>query len=162
MTVGVVGGACTDVTQVFYEVSKFEKREKLGDILMSCNPKDRTLVFVKTKKNADFLATYLSHQGLPTTSIHGENKLFQQFFTFKKTNFILQATGFSENESRLSLISAPGKCRFLWLRTWLPEVWTSRVLRTSSTSTCLMEWTTMFTGSYKIKGFLLLFYKRIL
>jgi len=72
VTVGVVGGACTDVTQVFHEVSKFEKREKLGDILAGCDPKDKTLVFVKTKKNADFLATYLSHQGLPTTSIHGD------------------------------------------------------------------------------------------
>jgi len=70
--VGVVGGACTDVAQNFYEVSKFEKREKLKEILTECNPKDKTLVFVKTKKNADFLATYLSHQGLPTTSIHGD------------------------------------------------------------------------------------------
>ena len=72
MTVGVVGGACTDVTQNFYQVSKFEKREQLKEILTACNPKDMTLVFVKTKKNADFLATYLSHQGLPTTSIHGK------------------------------------------------------------------------------------------
>jgi len=72
VTVGVVGGACTDVTQNFYEVSKFEKREKLKEILTACSPEDRTLVFVKTKKNADFIATYLSHQGLPTTSIHGD------------------------------------------------------------------------------------------
>merc|ERR1712212_544205 len=33
---------------------------------------ERTLVFVKTKRNADFLATYLSEEGLPTTSIHGD------------------------------------------------------------------------------------------
>ena len=32
---------------------------------------DRTLVFVETKRNADFLATYLSQAGFPTTSIHG-------------------------------------------------------------------------------------------
>merc|ERR1712179_125365 len=36
------------------------------------NPRERTLVFVKTKRNADFLATYLSEEGLPTTSIHGD------------------------------------------------------------------------------------------
>merc|ERR1711962_1115355 len=35
-------------------------------------PKERTLIFVQTKKNADFLATYLSGEGLPTTSIHGD------------------------------------------------------------------------------------------
>lgn len=33
---------------------------------------DRTLVFVETKRNADFLATFLSNEGLPTTSIHGD------------------------------------------------------------------------------------------
>ena len=32
---------------------------------------DRTLVFVETKRNADFLASYLSQEGFPTTSIHG-------------------------------------------------------------------------------------------
>merc|ERR1712080_770110 len=31
-----------------------------------------TLVFVKTKKNADFIATHLSGEGFPTTSIHGD------------------------------------------------------------------------------------------
>ena len=33
---------------------------------------DRTLVFVETKKNADFLAAFLSGEGFPTTSIHGD------------------------------------------------------------------------------------------
>lgn len=33
---------------------------------------ERTLVFVEQKKNADFLATFLSSEGLPTTSIHGD------------------------------------------------------------------------------------------
>ena len=32
---------------------------------------DRTLVFVETKRNADFLASFLSQEGFPTTSIHG-------------------------------------------------------------------------------------------
>lgn len=33
VAVGIVGGACTDVEQTFYKVSKFEKRPKLLDIL---------------------------------------------------------------------------------------------------------------------------------
>ena len=33
---------------------------------------DRTLVFVETKRNADFLASALSSEGFPTTSIHGD------------------------------------------------------------------------------------------
>ena len=33
---------------------------------------DRVLVFVETKRNADFLASYLSQENFPTTSIHGD------------------------------------------------------------------------------------------
>jgi len=74
LQVGLVGGACTDVKQSFHQASKFEKRDKLLKILQdpTRNPRERTLVFVKTKRNADFLATYLSEEGLPTTSIHGD------------------------------------------------------------------------------------------
>ena len=32
---------------------------------------DRVLVFVETKRNADFLACLLSQEQFPTTSIHG-------------------------------------------------------------------------------------------
>jgi len=72
VTIGMVGGACSDVAQTFHQVERFEKREKLKDLMSECNPKDKTLVFVKTKKNADFVATFLSGEGLPTTSIHGD------------------------------------------------------------------------------------------
>lgn len=53
------------------EVEKFAKRDKLRELLSDAGT-DRTLVFVETKKNADFLATFLSGEGLPTTSIHGD------------------------------------------------------------------------------------------
>ena len=69
-TVGLVDGACTDVSQEFHEVSRFDKREKLRDLLSECSPKEKILVFVKTKKTADFIATHLSGEGFPATSIH--------------------------------------------------------------------------------------------
>ena len=74
LTVGMVGGACSDVKQTFHEVAKFDKRAKLEELMQDPerDPKERTLIFVQTKKNADFLATYLSGEGLPTTSIHGD------------------------------------------------------------------------------------------
>merc|ERR1712240_39034 len=74
LTVGLVGGACSDVEQHFYQVEKHDKREKLEELLNDPDrdPKERTLIFVQTKKNADFLATYLSGEGLPTTIIHGD------------------------------------------------------------------------------------------
>ena len=67
LTVGLVGGACSDVAKNFYEVAKLDKREKLEELLQdpARDPKERTLIFVKTKRNADFLATYLSGEGLP-------------------------------------------------------------------------------------------------
>merc|ERR1711972_917643 len=74
VTIGLVGGACSDIRQEFHEVPKFEKRTKLEELMQDPerDPKERTLIFVQTKKNADFLATYLSGEGLPTTSIHGD------------------------------------------------------------------------------------------
>ena len=91
LTVGLVGGACVDVEQSFHEVEKFAKRDKLEELMNDAarDPKERTLIFVKvckgvftngvelvffpqTKKNADFLASHLSQEGLPTTSIHGD------------------------------------------------------------------------------------------
>jgi len=74
LTVGLVGGACSDVAQEFHQVAKFDKREKLQEILQDPerDPTERTLVFVQTKKNADFIATFLSGEGIPTTSIHGD------------------------------------------------------------------------------------------
>ena len=71
LTIGIVGGASTDVEQTFYEVEKFGKRDKLVELLREIGTKT-TLVFVETKKNADFLATFLSSEGFPTTSIHGD------------------------------------------------------------------------------------------
>ena len=52
-TIGLVGGACSDVEQAFYEVAKFDKREKLEEILndASRDPTERTLIFVQVILN---------------------------------------------------------------------------------------------------------------
>ncbi|WAR23006.1 DDX4-like protein [Mya arenaria] len=71
LTIGNVGGANTDVSQHVYEVDRLGKREKLVEILTDAG-KDKVLVFVEQKRNADFLASYLSQTGFPTTSIHGD------------------------------------------------------------------------------------------
>merc|ERR1711875_53983 len=56
----------------------------------------RTLIFVQTKKNTDFLATHLSQEGLPTTSIHGDRlqrEREEALFDFRAGTFpILVAT----------------------------------------------------------------------
>ncbi|XP_032592526.1 ATP-dependent RNA helicase vasa [Drosophila grimshawi] len=70
VAIGVVGGACSDVQQTFHELKKFDKRSKLMDILQE--GADGTIVFVETKRGADFLASILSETKFPTTSIHGD------------------------------------------------------------------------------------------
>lgn len=71
IAVGVIGGACADVEQKIYEVSRFDKRKKLTEILMAGDP-EGTMIFVEQKRNADFLASYLSETKISTTSIHGD------------------------------------------------------------------------------------------
>ena len=70
--VGLVGGACSDVTQTFFQVSQYEKREKLLENIRDISGKAKTLVFVETKKTADFIASYMCQSGFATTSIHGD------------------------------------------------------------------------------------------
>jgi superfamily II DNA/RNA helicase len=57
LAVGIVGGACSDVKQDFIAVSRKGKRAELDKILgdPARDPAERVLIFVQTKKNADFL-----------------------------------------------------------------------------------------------------------
>ncbi|XP_053304033.1 probable ATP-dependent RNA helicase DDX4 [Spea bombifrons] len=73
VVVGQVGGACSDVEQTILEVGEFEKKNKLVDILQNIG-NDRTMVFVKTKKKADYIATFLCQENIQTTSIHGDRE----------------------------------------------------------------------------------------
>ncbi|KAM6892904.1 putative ATP-dependent RNA helicase DDX4 [Lycodopsis pacificus] len=73
LAVGVVGGACSDVEQTFIQVTKFSKREQLVDILKTTGT-ERTMVFVETKRQADFIAALLCQEMVPTTSIHGDRE----------------------------------------------------------------------------------------
>lgn len=72
ITIGIVGGACSDVGQEFLQVERSEKRGKLLEILRDSPEGEKVLVFCNNKKGADFLAASLSAQGVSTTSIHGD------------------------------------------------------------------------------------------
>ncbi|KAL0278720.1 UNVERIFIED_CONTAM: hypothetical protein PYX00_000457 [Menopon gallinae] len=73
LAVGVVGGACTDVEQRFYPISKFDKRTKLIELLGE-RGSGKTLVFVEKKRTADIIAAYLSEKDYPATSMHGDRE----------------------------------------------------------------------------------------
>ncbi|XP_068620718.1 ATP-dependent RNA helicase vasa [Battus philenor] len=71
IAVGIVGGASTDVEQIFHQISKYEKQNMLKKLIEE-NDGKRVLVFVETKRNADFIAAMLSGQQMLTSSIHGD------------------------------------------------------------------------------------------
>ncbi|XP_076298871.1 ATP-dependent RNA helicase vasa [Lasioglossum baleicum] len=75
LAVGIVGGACTDVAQNFYEVEKCKKQNMLRDILereKDAGTLDGTLIFVEMKRKVDFIAVFLSENNYPATTIHGD------------------------------------------------------------------------------------------
>lgn len=72
VAVGEIGGACKDVTQTFIEVNKFSKKKALVAMLNETNDCQGTIVFVEQKRQADFIAAFLSELNYPTTSIHGD------------------------------------------------------------------------------------------
>ncbi|KAM4808337.1 putative ATP-dependent RNA helicase DDX4 [Rhinophrynus dorsalis] len=73
VVVGQVGGACSDVEQTILEVKEYSKKDKLIEILQNIG-NERTMVFVSTKKKADFMATLLCQERVRTTSIHGDRE----------------------------------------------------------------------------------------
>jgi len=77
VAIGVVGGASTDVEQRFIEVGRKEKKDKLLELLND-HGSTRTLIFVETKRQADFLSVFLSEKKYPTTSIHGDREQCQR------------------------------------------------------------------------------------
>ena len=63
LTVGLVGGACIDVEQSFHEVAKFDKREKLEELMQdpARDPKERTLIFVQVQNSDSRLCIFNDH-----------------------------------------------------------------------------------------------------
>jgi probable ATP-dependent RNA helicase DDX4 len=71
LTIGVVGGANTDVAQTIYKISRLQKREKCVELLNEIG-NEKTMIFVDQKKGADVLAFYLIQKGYKVTTIHGD------------------------------------------------------------------------------------------
>ncbi|XP_066567581.1 putative ATP-dependent RNA helicase DDX4 isoform X2 [Amia ocellicauda] len=73
VAVGQIGGACSDVEQTILQVEQYSKRQKLVEVLQATGT-ERTMVFVETKRKADFIAICLCQENIPTTSIHGDRE----------------------------------------------------------------------------------------
>ncbi|KDO19091.1 hypothetical protein SPRG_15570, partial [Saprolegnia parasitica CBS 223.65] len=71
LTVGRVGAASKDVKQTVVYVDPQDKEDYLIRFLNQVQD-GLILVFVETKRAADFLEDMLCHEGFPATSIHGD------------------------------------------------------------------------------------------
>ncbi|RMZ91394.1 hypothetical protein DV736_g1364, partial [Chaetothyriales sp. CBS 134916] len=69
--VGRAGSTHMNIKQNVMWVESNLKQQALYDLLISMPP-SRTLIFVKSKKTADFVDDFLFNMGLPSTSIHSD------------------------------------------------------------------------------------------
>ncbi|EXJ78698.1 hypothetical protein A1O1_09100 [Capronia coronata CBS 617.96] len=77
VSIGRTGSVHINVKQNIMWTDKDKKKEALYDLLISMPP-SRTLVFVRSKKTADFVDDYLFNMGLPSTSIHSDRTQFER------------------------------------------------------------------------------------
>jgi ATP-dependent RNA helicase DDX3X len=70
--IGRSGAVHNEVAQKVVYVERQLKQKALYDLLIDMPPA-RTMVFVKSKKTADFLDDFLFNQGMPSTSIHSDS-----------------------------------------------------------------------------------------
>merc|ERR1719238_927708 len=118
VSVGMVGALCSDVNQEFIKVGRDDKREKLEEILQKedRDPQERTLVFVETKKSADFLSAISARRICPPPP---------------STETVSSLRG-----TRLWTISRLARSPSWWRPLWLPGDWTSPGWAASSITTC--------------------------
>lgn len=73
--VGFVGGANVSVTQTILAIPKKEQFKHIKEIAEGVkNSGNKTLIFVETKRQADFIASKLCQMKFPSTSIHGDRQ----------------------------------------------------------------------------------------
>ncbi|KAI8377672.1 P-loop containing nucleoside triphosphate hydrolase protein [Radiomyces spectabilis] len=72
LSVGRVGATSENITQKIEYVEDEDKRSVILDILQAEADPGLTLIFVETKRMADYLSDFLLGNGYPATSIHGD------------------------------------------------------------------------------------------
>ncbi|GMR53788.1 hypothetical protein PMAYCL1PPCAC_23983, partial [Pristionchus mayeri] len=80
IVVDKIGAANKCITQDFMQVERRTKKSKLLEMVGIDMEifKQKTLIFVSSKKMADSLGVFLSESGIPTTTIHGDREQAQR------------------------------------------------------------------------------------
>ena len=77
LSVGVVGGACKEVTQYFEEVKGKDKKNRAVNLLKKMTGQ-KTLIFLRTKHKAGRLCDQLCREGFASGAIHGNRSQAQR------------------------------------------------------------------------------------
>ena len=76
LTIGRVGSTTDLITQTLEYVDEYDKRGMLHEKLQEIT--GLSLVFVETKKTADYIEDFLYRNGYAATSIHGDKSQFER------------------------------------------------------------------------------------
>ena len=115
VSIGQVGLIPSDLELVFEWVKHYDKEKRLIELLSEIES-GLVLIFVETKREADFLDGKLHEKGFPTTSIHGDRTQSERqeaLFSFRSgRNPILIATrGLDVGAARATtLLMSPYVC----------------------------------------------------
>jgi len=82
LTVGRVGSTTSNITQQLIQCDDNDKKDRLVDLLR--NMSGLTLIFVQTKRTADYLEDELSELGVNTCAIHGDRTQHDREFALRQ------------------------------------------------------------------------------
>ncbi|CAF3351153.1 unnamed protein product [Rotaria socialis] len=89
LAVGILGGANEDISQTIELVQQANKKDRLFELLEANLKSERCLIFVETKRSADYIGALLSQRNFMSTTMHGDRtqrqrvEAVQQFTTGK-------------------------------------------------------------------------------
>ncbi|CAF3249172.1 unnamed protein product [Rotaria sp. Silwood2] len=72
LAVGILGGANEDIAQTIELVPQASKKDRLFQLLEDNLKSERCLIFVETKRSADYIGALLSQRNFMSTTMHGD------------------------------------------------------------------------------------------
>ncbi|CAG7718464.1 unnamed protein product [Allacma fusca] len=72
VAIGTVGGACHDIQQIVYKVDRYDKTNKLLEIMREIQLDEKIIIFCERKFNSVHLTTALSNFGFMATTLNSD------------------------------------------------------------------------------------------
>ncbi|CAF0910812.1 unnamed protein product [Adineta ricciae] len=79
LAVGILGGANEDIAQTIELIPQANKKDRLFQLLEENLKSERCLIFVETKRSADYIGALLSQRNFMSTTMHGDRTQRQRY-----------------------------------------------------------------------------------